>query len=127
MLEEFGRRLDTGEVLAFESRHRRKDGSVFPVEVRGRPFWKGGRRFTVSLARDMTERKRLEEALRKAHARLELAVRGSNIMIIELNMPDGVLENSRWELVSVGDPIGGHDRSEVGDRLCGHDGPRASR
>ena len=31
-------------MLVFESRHRRKDGSVFPVEVRGRPFWEGGRR-----------------------------------------------------------------------------------
>ena len=41
---------------AFESRHRRKDGTVFPVEVRGRPFWEGGRRFIVSLARDITER-----------------------------------------------------------------------
>ncbi|HEX4634166.1 MAG TPA: PAS domain S-box protein, partial [Gemmatimonadales bacterium] len=69
VLEEFGRRLDTGEMLVFESRHRRKDGSVFPVEVRGRPFWEGGRRFTVALARDMTEHKRAEEALRESERR----------------------------------------------------------
>ena len=69
MLEEFGRRLETGEVLVFESRHRRKDGSVFPVEVRGRPFWEGGRRFTVALARDTTEQKRAEEALRESERR----------------------------------------------------------
>src|SRR3954451_905039 len=64
MLEEFGRRLDAGELLVFESRHRRKDGSVFPVEVRGRPFWEAGRRLTVALARDITEHKQAEEALR---------------------------------------------------------------
>jgi PAS domain S-box-containing protein len=55
--------------MAFESRHRRKDGTVFPVEVRGRALWEGGRRFFVSLARDITERKRAEEALRESEQR----------------------------------------------------------
>src|SRR4051812_4891191 len=68
-LEEAGRRLDAGEIVVFESRHRRKDGSVFPVEVRGRPFWEAGRRLTVSLARDITEHKRAEEALRESEQR----------------------------------------------------------
>src|SRR3954453_11154211 len=39
--------------------------------------------------RDVTERRRAEEALRLANARLDLAVRGSNISIVELNIPDG--------------------------------------
>src|SRR3954469_25498795 len=69
MLEEFGRRLDAGEILVFESRHRRKDGSEFPVEVRGRPFWEGGRTLTVALARDITEHKRAGEALRESERR----------------------------------------------------------
>jgi hypothetical protein len=62
---------------------------------------------------DISERKRLEEELRKAHARLELAVRGWNINILELNMPDGVLENGRWDWLSTGDQINGYDRSEL--------------
>src|SRR5262249_50052852 len=45
------------------------DGAVFPVEVRGRAFWEGGRRFLVSLARDVTDRKRAEEALRESEER----------------------------------------------------------
>jgi PAS domain S-box-containing protein len=67
----------------------------------------------VCTARDISERKRLEEELRRAHARLELAVRSSNIIILELNMPDGVLENGRWDWVSAGDQIGGYDLSEL--------------
>ncbi len=55
--------LGAGRALAFDTLHRRKDGSTFPVEVRVRPFWEGGRRYAVSLARDMTERKRTEQAL----------------------------------------------------------------
>jgi PAS domain S-box-containing protein len=65
-LAEMERRLAAKETLAFESRHRRKDGTVFPVEVRGQPFWEGGRRFSVCLVRDITDRKRAEEALRRA-------------------------------------------------------------
>ena len=48
----------------FESRHRRKDGRVFPVEVNCQAFWEGSQCFTVALARDVTERKQAQEALR---------------------------------------------------------------
>ncbi len=62
-IDQINPRLDAGEVIVFDTRHRRKDGSVIPVEVRSRPFWQGERRFSVSLARDMTERNRAQEAL----------------------------------------------------------------
>jgi len=45
-----------GQMLAFESRHRRKDGSTFHVEVHGQLFREGERCFTLALARDTTER-----------------------------------------------------------------------
>ena len=67
--EEIFRTLKDGNTVAFESRHRRKDGTVFPVEIRGQAFWEGGRRLIVSLARDNTERKRAEEALRESERR----------------------------------------------------------
>ncbi len=62
-IDQMNARLDTGEVIAFDTQHRRKDGSVFPVEVRTRPLRQGERRFAVSLARDITERKQMVEAL----------------------------------------------------------------
>ena len=106
MLEEFGRRLDAGEMLVVESRHRRKDGSVFPVEVRGRPFWEGGRRLTVALARDITERKRLETELWQANARLDLAIRGSNVGLWEVDMPDGDYATGVTSWINVWEQLG---------------------
>jgi PAS domain S-box-containing protein len=66
MHEQIVTRLNEGETVVFDTRHRRKDGSEFPVEIRVRPFREGGRLLRVALVRDMTERKRLEEQLRQA-------------------------------------------------------------
>lgn len=72
-------RLDRGETVAFDSRHKRKDGTEFPVEVRIRPFWVDGKRFGLSLARDITERKRTEEALRESERRLAKILQHANV------------------------------------------------
>jgi PAS domain S-box-containing protein len=66
-------RLEAGEVCTFEASHRRKDGTVFPVEVRMRLFWHVGVPFGLSLVRDITDRKRAEqerERLRQLEADL---------------------------------------------------------
>jgi two-component system, sensor histidine kinase and response regulator len=68
LLEDRVHKIIVGETVAFETRHRRKDGTVFPVEVRSRAFLEGDRQFFVSFARDITERKRAEEALRQSEA-----------------------------------------------------------
>ncbi|MCQ3980669.1 MAG: hypothetical protein DPW09_45265, partial [Anaerolineae bacterium] len=73
-IDQMEARLDAGEVIAVDTRHRRKDGSMFPVEVRVRPFWQGQRRFSVSLARDITERKRAEEEIHRLNQELEQRV-----------------------------------------------------
>ncbi|HUP09828.1 MAG TPA: AAA family ATPase, partial [Caldimonas sp.] len=67
---EIRERLAGGETVTFESRHRRKDGSEFPVEVRVRAFRQGGRMLRVSLARDISERKDAEA--QRAHLEEEL-------------------------------------------------------
>src|SRR5438132_2420943 len=81
-IEELGRKLNAGETVAFESRHRRKDGAIFPVEIRGRPFWEGGRRFLVSLARDISERKRDEALLDGQKRILERIIQGEPLALV---------------------------------------------
>jgi PAS domain S-box-containing protein len=66
-------RAGAGETVTFETRHRRKDGTAFPVEIRAGTFTQGGKLFYLALARDTTERKRVEETLRAQDRALEMA------------------------------------------------------
>ncbi len=60
--------------IRFEAVHRRKDGSTFPVEVGSQGATIDGERVLVSAVRDVSERKRAEDALRESEERLALAV-----------------------------------------------------
>jgi PAS domain S-box-containing protein len=75
MLQRIDDQIAAGKVCTFETRNRRKDGILFPVEVRVRGFQHGGRRLHLILARDISERKRAEEALRRSEAYLAEAQR----------------------------------------------------
>lgn len=55
----------------FQTLHRRKDGTVFNVEISGSPLELGGRLVLFNSSRDITERKQLEEAREEALSRLE--------------------------------------------------------
>jgi two-component system cell cycle sensor histidine kinase/response regulator CckA len=60
------RQLLAGEILSFEVEHRHKDGHVFPLEVSAGQISIGGESCLQCFHRDITERKRAEDA-RKAH------------------------------------------------------------
>ncbi len=67
-LSELWERIVAGDPLTLEGIHRRKDGTRFPVEVRVGPFETRQDRLMLAMARDVTERKRAEEALKKSEA-----------------------------------------------------------
>jgi len=90
--------VEAGATFSFESRFRRKDGAIFPVEVRVRPFWKGGQRFFLGIARDITDRKRAEGALRQSEKQVRDVIESIPVMAWTTR-PDGSVDfiNKRWQ------------------------------
>jgi signal transduction histidine kinase/CheY-like chemotaxis protein len=65
---------------------RRKDGSKFEAEIRTRLIWNGGQVTGVQgIARDITERKKMEEALLRAHDELEARVQDRTGELMKAN------------------------------------------
>jgi two-component system sensor kinase FixL len=60
--------------ITFQTRHRRKDGSTFPVEVSSTSTEIDGQRMLISMIRDITARKKVEDALRDSEERFRVAV-----------------------------------------------------
>jgi PAS domain S-box-containing protein len=64
---------ETG-LITFESHHRRKDGSLFPVEVSVKRVAVDGACYDVCGVRDISERRRTQQSLFEREERLRLAV-----------------------------------------------------
>ncbi|MBN1267547.1 MAG: PAS domain S-box protein [Anaerolineales bacterium] len=73
-----------GEML-FEARHRRKDGSIWDVEVSANWLDEQGGQF-ICFGRDLTERKKLEKALLDEHQRQVFILDGSRAGTWEWNL-----------------------------------------
>ena len=69
----------------FETSHRHKNGKLVYLEVSSNYMNTGGGRFFVFL-RDITERKKVEEALQKAHQELEKKVRERSAELSKANV-----------------------------------------
>ncbi len=70
---------------SYEIYAKRKNGTTFPVEVHGRLLRAEGRTFRVTCVRDITERKRAEEALKKSEKALQEAQRMAHLGSWELD------------------------------------------
>lgn len=64
-------RLTAKTGALFETRHRRRDGSVFPVEVSSRLFEHNGKKYRQSIVRDITQRCRMQSRLERDARRFE--------------------------------------------------------
>ena len=113
-IERIGERVESGETVTFETLHRRKDGTVFPVEIRARLFQQGAHRYRLALARDITERKRAEDELRASEERFRSLVDHATDGFFLFDQHQAVLDVNRQACEGLGysrqEMIGMHPR-----------------
>ena len=63
---DYWRQLKEQGSIRFESRHRAKDGSIYPVEIRGNYICFDGKEYSCVFVTDLSERRRTEEAFVKS-------------------------------------------------------------
>jgi PAS domain S-box-containing protein len=91
-----------------EYRVRRLDGEYRWFKTRGVPIRdsEGGIFKWFGTCTDITASKQLEEELRQANTRLDLAVRGSNVGIFEVDLRDGEYIGGRAHFINVWEQLG---------------------
>jgi PAS domain S-box-containing protein len=94
-------------------RHRKKDGTVIDVVITSHTIAFGGRRAEVVLAHDVTEKRRAEEDLVKARARLEFLVSSSPAAIYTCDV--GGSWSARYMSKNIKDILGYDYRENLDD------------
>jgi PAS domain S-box-containing protein len=103
------RTIGSGVDEPYEHLALKKDGTVFPVEVRGTSYVIGGNRERVTEIRDISQRRSAEEALRSSEVKFATAFHSSPDAVIISAVTDGTLieVNEGFELLS------GYPRAEA--------------
>lgn len=115
-----------GSEDVYEAMGRKKDGTLFPIEIQGRAILHHGMNARVTAVRDITARKRADEDLRNSEMRFRLLVESSPFCIHEIGMDGNVLSMNKAGLVMLGlqgegevlgtpylDAVGGKDKARV--------------
>ena len=79
----------------FESKHRRKDGSIFPVEVNA-DYIRLDRDYIVTVVRDITERKQADAALKESEEQYRTLYEDNPSMYFTIDADGIVLSVNRF-------------------------------
>jgi PAS domain S-box-containing protein/putative nucleotidyltransferase with HDIG domain len=82
--------MPTDKIQVFETTHTTKDGKVIPVEIKSSLVTYQGKRAILSIARDISQRKQMEQELRESEEHYR-AVIESQIDLISRYLPDTTL------------------------------------
>ena len=107
-LDEIARQQRTGFTRDFRNRYLCKDGSV--KWLSWRVNYSRDDKIAYATARDVTEKKRAEEALRENEERMKLAMQAGNMGLYDLNVQTGeAVVNPEYALMLGYDPVEFHE------------------
>ncbi|MBN1186657.1 MAG: PAS domain S-box protein [Bacteroidales bacterium] len=86
--------------MVFQSRHKTKDGRIFPVEITTNYIDYNGKFFACTIDQNITERKKAEEALRRSEESLARAQKTAKIgsMELDLDTEEGYFSEEMYNL-----------------------------
>ena len=82
--------------VPFETRHRRKDGSIFPVEITGSIMVADGKEYHLGIARDITQRKQEEETLRREKDFAENLIQTAQAIVLVLDTTGRIVSFNQY-------------------------------
>jgi diguanylate cyclase (GGDEF)-like protein/PAS domain S-box-containing protein len=96
------------EQVLFNTVHRRKDGSLYPVEINLQIFDYGGEKLCLALVVDLTEHRAMKEELQEKEATLSAIMDSARDAIVML---DGQGNVTFWNLAA--EQLFGYSREEI--------------
>jgi PAS domain S-box-containing protein len=92
--DSYRKQVEEKGLNCFETVHRHRDGHIFPIEVAAAVVVRGGRQLLLGIDRDITERKRAEEALRESEERYRGMFENVQDVYYESSLDGTILELS---------------------------------
>ncbi|MDD5759911.1 MAG: response regulator [Desulfobulbaceae bacterium] len=110
--EHFNYRLKLG-ALTFETRHRSRSGRIFPVEITSNLFEFGGTLYSLSLTRDISERKRFIADLQESRSILQAILNSIPVRVF--------WKNKKLEFLGCNTPFAKDAGFETAEQVIGKD------
>ncbi len=90
-LKEVWKNIEENKSVLIEGNHRRKDGSIFPVEVHISQIYIGEKEHYIAFVHDLSNRVKAENALRESEKRYRRIIESANDAILIANVVDGYI------------------------------------
>ncbi|MBS0520649.1 MAG: GAF domain-containing protein [Proteobacteria bacterium] len=100
-LEAQWKQSDSAKGSVYETVHRRKDGSTFPIEVSNNLIEVNGKTYRQAYIRDITQRRKLEAEIRRL-LRVQEALQTANSLMLRAKTEDELYRGMCQAIVEVG-------------------------
>lgn len=90
-----------GETFVFESHHKRKDGSFFPVEISLGAIFLDHETLIFGIAKDISERKKAEEKIKESEETYRNLFQNAQVGLFRTRISDGKILESNEQLAKM--------------------------